>query len=862
MSMTEAQKTTASATPISVGLTAAEAAHRLAVNGPNELPQERGRSRARIVLDAVREPMLQLLLAAGVVYLVLGDVAEALILLGFAILNVALVSVQESRTERALAALKDLTSPHALVIRDGERRRISARELVVGDIVLVAEGDRVPADGRLQQASNLEADESLLTGESVPVRKLAGSENSQVSQPGGDESPWIWSGTLIVAGTGTAEISATGAGTAIGRIGQSLHAVESAPTPLQTQTRRLVRLFAIAGIGVSVLLAVVYGMLHGEWLQAVLAGITLAMATLPEEFPIVLTIFLVLGAWRISHSRVLARRSAAIETLGAATILCSDKTGTLTVNRMSVAELRSSGKKLDVGHQMPDELPEDFHELVEFAILASRADPFDPMERAFHEFGQRFLAHTEHLHADWVLAHDYPLDPALLAMSQAWQARRDGRFIIAAKGAPEAIADLCHLASDQVDAIRRDVAGMAADGLRILAVAKGMHAGPGWPESQHDFSFTFLGLLGLADPLRPGVADAIMACRTAGIRVAMITGDHPATARAVGRQAGLAAENVLTGAELVEMSDATLADRLRRVSIFARIAPEQKLRLVQAFAANGEIVAMTGDGVNDAPSLKAAHIGVAMGGRGTDVAREAASLILLDDDFTSLVTAVRLGRRIDDNLRKAISYILSVHVPIAGMSLIPVMLGWQLLLGPVHVVFLELIIDPVSSIVFEAESEEAGIMDRPPRDPKAPLFGPSLLARGLVQGIVVLLAAVGMFLLGIGQSSDEAVARAMAFIALVLGNLGLVLTNRSLVSGSFREMRRPNRALGLVFAVTLIGLAVVTTVPWFRALFGFAPLHVAQAAAAIGAALASLLINQMLGKGAEWLGMLYQTRRP
>ena len=588
-------------------------------------------------------------------------------------------------------------------------------------------------------------------------------------------------------------------------------------------------------------------MLHGDWLEALLAGITLAMATLPEEFPLVLTIFLVLGAWRIAQRHVLARRSAAIEALGAATVLCTDKTGTLTLNRMSVTKLLSGGTEVDVTGERPRELPEPVHELLEFAILASRPDPFDPMERAFHELGQRFLADTEHLHADWTLAHGYPLDPALLAMSQAWRARSGGRYVIAAKGAPEAIADLCHLPPGRIEAIRQDVATLAEQGLRVLAVAKGSHDGPRWPASQHDFDFAFLGLLGFADPLRPGVADAVAACRSAGIRVAMITGDHPATARAIARQAGIADDDVLSGAELAALDGAALADRIRRTSVFARIMPEQKLRLVQALVADGEVVAMTGDGVNDAPSMKAAHIGVAMGGRGTDVAREAAALVLLDDDFTSLVAAVRLGRRIDDNLRKAISYVLAVHVPIAGMSLIPVLLGWPLLLGPVHVVFLELIIDPVSSIVFEAEPEEAGVMHRPPRDPKAPLFSPALLLHGLVQGAVVLLAALAMFLIGVRGEHGEGGARSMAFITLVLGNLGLVLANRSLAATALRTLFRPNRALGVVVALTVAALGLVLGVPWLRGLFEFAPIDAGEVAAAAAAALASLLANDLFG---------------
>jgi Ca2+-transporting ATPase len=829
------------------GLTAIEAAERLRDDGRNELPRERQRGPLRIVLDAVREPMLQLLLAAGVIYLVLGDLAEALILLAFAVLNVILVVVQESRTEHALAALKDMTSPRALVVRDGVRQRVPGGDVVVGDLVVVAEGDRVPADARLLVATDLEADESLLTGESIPVRKNAREPQANDTRPGGDDTSNVWSGSLIVRGTGLAWVTATGARTEIGRIGKSLGAVESAPTPLQVQTRRLVRVFAVLGIGSSVFLAVAYGLLRGGWLAGILAGITLAMATLPEEFPLVLTVFLVLGAWRMSRNKVLTRRSAAIEALGAVTVLCTDKTGTLTLNRMTVATLIADGEQFDVAPDGEPELPERFHRLVEFAILASRPDPFDPMERAFGDLGERFLRHTEHLHSDWTLAHGYPLQPDLLAMSQIWRARSGTGFVIAAKGAPEAIADLCHLPIEELEKIRQHVAALAADGFRVLAVAEGVFSGSAWPEGQHDFDFGFVGLLGLADPLRPEVPTAVAACRNAGIRIVMITGDHPATALAIAGQAGIFAETTLTGKEMSDLDDAGLRDRLTRTNVFARIMPEQKLRLVRTFASEGEVVAMTGDGVNDAPSLKAAHIGVAMGGRGTDVAREAASLVLLDDNFASLVDAVRLGRRIDDNLRKAIGYIVAVHVPIAGMSLIPVLFGWPLVLGPVHVVFLELVIDPVCSIVFEAEPEEKDVMSRPPRKPDAPLFDTALLSRGLIQGAVVMIATLGIFWFGISRTHNEEVARCMAFVTLVIGNLGLIFTNRSMTSSAIRVLTRPNRALAIVIAATSVALGFAVFNPWLRGLFGFGVLDAAQIVMAASAAAGSILVNDATG---------------
>jgi Ca2+-transporting ATPase len=816
------------------GLTAIEAARRLAVDGLNELPQERRRSIGRIAADALREPMLQLLLAAGALYLVLGDVAEALILLAFALLNVVMVILQENRSEKALAALRDLSGIPAMVIRDGVRRKLDARQLVRGDLIFLVEGNRVPADAMVIDTAGLQIDESVLTGESVPVLKAAG----------GDEA--IRSGCLVLAGTGFAEVTATGSRSEIGRIGKSLADLESAPTPLQRQTRALVRVFAVAGVACSLLLAAAYGLIHHDWTAAILAGITLAMATLPQEFPLVLTIFVVLGAWRMAQRKVLTRRPAAVEALGAATVLCTDKTGTLTLNRMQIAILCAGGDELSLSGAAPDALPERFHELVEFAILASRPDPFDPMEQAFLALGAATLTRTGHLHHDWSLVRDYPLSPALMAMSQLWQPAAGAPWIIASKGAPETVGDLCHLPPEEMAALRRDAATLAARGLRVLAVAKGSAAGGRMPERQHDIDFVLIGLIGLADPLRPGAAEAVSACREAGIRVVMITGDHPVTAQAIARQAGIPADPVMTGDELAALDESAARDRVRRTCVFARITPDQKLRLVQILAGDGEVVAMTGDGVNDAPALKAAHIGVAMGGRGTDVARESAAVVLLDDDFTSLAAGVRCGRRIDDNLRKAFGYILAVHVPIAGLSLIPVLLGWPILLGPIHVVFLELIIDPVSSIVFEAEREEPDIMKRPPRRPGAPLLDRWSIGRSLLQGGTVFAAALFVLVAGVKGGIGDA-SRSMAFLTMVLGNFGLILGNRSLSGMALRGGLRPNRALVTVAAITAIGLGLAFSTAPLRSLFGFVPLDPPRWLFAAGAAIASLAVNEGIG---------------
>jgi P-type Ca2+ transporter type 2C len=825
------------------GLGEAEAAARLLSEGPNELVQDRQRGFLSTAAGVLKEPMLLLLLAAGAVYFLLGDVEEAIILMSCVVVVIAITLAQERKTERALSALRDLTSPRALVVRDGARRRIPGREVVRGDVLVLSEGDRVPADAVLVEAAHLEADESLLTGESVPVRKRVGAEPEAAARPGGDDQPFVYAGTLVVRGRGLAEVRATGSRSEMGRIGAVLASLETGRTPLQDEVGRVVRAIATVGILLCAALVVVYGLARGDWLQGLLAGIALAMAVLPEEFPVVLTIFMAMGAWRISKSRVLTRRLPAMEALGAATVLCSDKTGTLTENRMAVARLWAPGALHVVGE---GPLPEGVHPVVEFGILASQRDPFDPMEQAFHRLGRR-LEGTEHLHSTWQLVREYPLSPELLAVSHVWRSPDGERLVVAAKGAPEAIADVCHLEAASAAEVRAHVAEMGADGLRVLAVARAWF-GPGeLPPGQHDFDFELVGLVGLEDPVRPGVPAAVAECAGAGVRVVMITGDSPDTARAIARQVGLpAGEGVIAGAELDGLSDEALRVRLRRASVFARAVPEQKLRLVQALRADGEIVAMTGDGVNDAPALKAAHIGVAMGGRGTDVAREAAALVVTDDDFTSIVAAIRLGRRIFDNLRRAMAYVLAVHVPIAGLSLLPVLLGWPLILFPVHIVFLELIIDPACSMAFEAEPGGPELMRRPPRRAGASLFDRRLVLVSLVQGASLLAATVAAFRLGLDHTGSDASGRTLAFATLIAGNVSLILVNRSWTDSVLGVLRRRNLASWAVVAGASLTLVAALLVPFLGHLLRFGPASLGDVALATAAGLASLSWFEML----------------
>jgi Ca2+-transporting ATPase len=826
--------------PSHPGLTRQEATRRLAADGPNDLPRPPQRTTWRIAYEVAREPMFQLLAAAAAIYLVLGDVSEAAVLLAFVAVTVAITLVQERRTERVLEALHDMTSPRALVWRDGRRERLAGVDVVCGDLLELVEGDRVPADARLLEANDLLVDESLLSGESLPVAKHAA-----------DGQSLVYAGTMVVAGQGLAEVVATGARSEIGRIGKVLGAIEPETTPLARQTRQLVRWFSVLGLAVSLLVALLYVLTHGDWLGGALAGVTMAMSMLPQEFLLILTVFMAMGAWRLSQHRVLTRRSATIEALGAATVLCTDKTGTLTHNRMAVAALARFDADAPLRWSAGDgPLPESFHALLLHGVLASERHPFDPMERAVHALGAQALSP---LPSDWDLVHEYGLAPDLPVMSHVWRGADGGLHRIAAKGAPESVVALCRLPAAGAASVLAEAGRLADLGMRVLGVARAAWGTEAWPGEQRDFDFRFLGLLALADPLRDNVPQAVRECRQAGIRVVMITGDHPGTALAIARQAGLDGESgLLRGDQVAALNDADLRRAVAATTVFARVAPQQKLRIVEALKANGEVVAMTGDGVNDAPSLKAAHIGIAMGGRGTDVAREAASLVLLDDDFGSLVQAVRLGRRIFDNLRKAMRFVFAVHVPIAGLTLLPLLLGWPLLFTPMHIAFLEIVIDPVCSIVFEAEDEEPDVMNRPPRDPLAALFSPWLIATSLLQGALVLAAVAACYGIWLHTGVPAGQARAAAFVALVVSNISLILAIRSPRSRWHTMLAMRNRALWITLGVTLAMLSAVVGVPALRQLFGFdlpTPATLAAAVLVGLGVLPLLLLQRAVGRG-------------
>jgi len=795
------------------GLSGAEAARRLAADGPNTLPDHTQRGWRIILGEAAREPMFLLLVGAALLYLALGEPRESVFLLLMVVLMLGMTLYQEGRTERALQALRDLSTPAATVVRDGRRERVPAADLVRDDIVVLTEGDRVPADAVIVETSGLLADESLLTGESVPVGKRAGPPSTPPAQPGGADLPWVFAGTLVVQGDALAQVAATGERSELGRIGAALGTIRPPSGRLQHETQTLARRLAVLGLAVSLVLVLLLGWRSGDWLQALLAGVALSMSVLPAEFPVILTVFPAIGAWRLARNRVLTRRLAAIEVLGSTSVLCVDKTGTLTENRMTLRRLWHAGTGHDMASGAP--LAPALRDVLDAAVRASRPHSPDPIEEALRQAAAAQPVRAA-LDPPPRMEREYGLTANRPAMIRIWN---DGAaYVAAAKGAPETIAALCP--GGERTAALAAAAEMARAGLRVLAVAEARDIAPPWPDDPATLRYRLLGLVALADPLRADIPDAVAECRRAGVRVLMVTGDHPETACAIARQAGLTDGRTVTGPEIARLDVEGLAARLEGVSVCARIVPGQKLAIVRALQCRGAVVAMTGDGVNDAPALRAANVGVAMGLRGTDVAREAAELTLLDDRFPSLVLALRAGRRIFSNMRKSMRYVAAAHVPITVLALLPPLLGWPVLLYPPHIVFLELVIDPACSLAFENEPEEPDLMRRPPRPHDESVLDRRALLAALLRGLwaALLLAACYSWALARLPAREAA---ATAFAALILCNLGLLLSHRQ--RGILAALRTVNPVFVAIAGAALGLLAAALWLPALADLFRFAP---------------------------------------
>ena len=821
------------------GLSKSQVIQRQAQHGFNELAVADKKTLLRLLLRILAEPTFALLLSAGAIYLVIGKIDDALILLGFIFLSVGITLFQERKSARAIDALKELSSPRAIVIRDGVTQRIAGKDIVVGDILMLAEGDRIPADALLLETHDLLIDESLLTGESDPTKK--------------DDAKQVYSGCMVIRGSGIAQVTAIGMQTELGKIGGSLKQINPLNSPLQEDIGVLIKRVTILGLSLSALVLAIFGFIHGQWLQGALTAINLTMALLPEEFTVILTVFMALGVWRIARQKVLTRYAPVIETLGSITTLCVDKTGTLTLNKMSLEVLATPENIFML--RSNNELNLLQKELLSYCLLASEVKPFDPMEQAFlekHHLAAQYINQT----SEFELVHEYGLSPELPAMTHIWQAPGSNECLVSIKGAPEAVLKRCNLSQSEKVGIENQIQDLASQGLRLLGVAKSQYTNQGadWPASLNSFEFTWLGLVGLKDPIREEVPASIQKCQKAGIRVIMITGDHANTALAIARQAGIDSNSVLSGNDINALNDLELSQAVKKTSVYVRIKPAEKLRLVTALQANNEVVAMTGDGVNDAPALKAAHVGIAMGQRGTDVAREAAALVLLNDDFSSIVHTIQQGRQIYDNLHKAMIYVVAIHIPMAGAVFIPILFGMQPILGPIHIVFLQMIIDPACAIIFEMEAPESDAMLRPPRSINQKLFSLQNISMALLQGAGLTVIVVGLYFWLINMGSSYAMATTLSFGSLVLGNISLIVVSRSKNDHLFRILQKSNPSQKWILGIGVISFGFLITVPFLRDRFQFTVPTLEGALAILASGLIGIMWYELvkLGYRRKW----------
>jgi Ca2+-transporting ATPase len=768
--------------------------------------------------------MVMLLLVASATYLLLRDYLDAAVSLA-AVVPIALVSlVLELRAERALERLKRLTAPRAVVWRDGRRQVIPAEEVVPGDLLFLQEGDIIPADGLLVAGRQMMVDESALTGESQPVAKAA---------DGGEDERAVFAGTTVLSGRGIATVTATGAATRYGQIGTLVAEIRQPPTPLQRLIRRLISQLAVVAALFSLGVLAVEVIRGSGWGAAVIAAVSLAIAAIPEEFPMVFTLYLTLGAWRLARRRALIRRLAGVETLGSTTVICTDKTGTLTLGQLEVAVLVSDGQV------QPADAPltAATQRLLEAALLASEPHPFDPLEQALVRFAAAHGVDAAAVQHGELVA-DYPFDPVDKYVTHVWQ--RDGRTAVYAKGSIEGVLAHCTVEDAAARRVRAVHDALAARGMRVIAVAAGDLAGWSGERRADERTLRLVGLVAFSDPLRPGVREALAECRDAGIRVIMITGDHPATARAVAADLGLPLDGdppLVTGDEVDAADEARLARLVRRATVFARARPEQKYRLVRALRAQGEVVAMTGDGINDAPALREADIGVAMGQRGTEVARAAATMVLLDDNFATIVAAVREGRRIFENLRRSFAYLIAFHPPLLLAALVVPLLGRPLLLLPVHLVWLELIVHPTASLVFEADPAPPDLMRRPPRRPGQSMLTAADFARAVGEGVVLFIGVLALYLAALDRDTPLPQARALALATMIFGQSVLVLLERVPDRPVWHAPLRGNRVLPLVLAASVGSVPLAVLLPPLARLLKLAPFGLSQWAVAAAVAL-------------------------
>jgi Ca2+-transporting ATPase len=791
------------------GLNSHEVEENRKQHGFNEIQSHVRKRIIQLFLEVVKEPMFLLLLLCGFIYFLIGEITEAIILLFWVLMVVFITFYQYSKAEKALAALKKLATPTAHVIRNGIQQSISCREVVPNDILIIHQGDRIPADGKIIESSNLTIDESILTGESFPVYK------NEADEIHGNSI--VFRGTLVINGRAFIQVTQIGKQTEFGKIGTSLKNIEIVPDKLQREMRRMVNRLFVLGALFSVFVISSYYFTRGNFIQALLNGIATAMAMLPEEFPVVLTVFLSIGAWRLTKINLLTRKPSAIENLGSITALCCDKTGTITENKMFVSSLFLQNEFIEKENFQTKK--EQILPLIEAAFHASHTQTIDPIEKAIIDCYQEFSSLNNE---SFNLVKEYLVSHELTAMTRVLNTK-DKKLIVFAKGAPETILKLCKTEKVDTSTILENVNLQAKKGQRVLAVAEANWELDTLPESQDGFNFHFLGLIGFEDPIRQEVPQAIEECTQAGIRVIMITGDYPSTAESIAKKAGLiATDSILTGAELEKMNEVELGSKIKSVHVFARIVPNQKLRIIKALQANGEIVAMTGDGVNDAPALKAADIGIAMGEKGTDVARESAALVLMDDRFSTIVAAIRSGRKIMDNLEKAMTFILAVHFPIVGLTLLPAFNSYlPIILLPMHIVVLELMIDPICSLAFESEKEEKNLMKRPPKNPKLTFFSGMKILKSIAIGILLFAFTVVVYFGTLKFNLTENQTRTVTFCTLIFCDIFLVLSALSKSRNLFQVLQEKNRALLVILSVTLILLIFMIENKYLQEIFQF-----------------------------------------
>lgn len=823
------------------GLTTSEAKQLQEKYGKNELAAEKKESLFHKILHVIAEPMFLLLIAAAVIYFILGEPKDGAIMLVFVVGVISIEAIQEWKTDQTLKALKDLSAPQIKVLRDGIEKTINSSDLVPGDIMLIAEGVKVPADGVVLRASTLCVDESSLTGEAEGVWKVTEEERA-ANNTDYWRRDYCYAGTLVTQGTGIILVDKIGPATEYGKIGQDVASAPDRPTPLEKQTGRLVKLCAgIAAVFFALVSGVTYfnipdHIFKDRIVESILSGITLAMAMIPEEFPVILAVFLSMGAWRLAKKHSLIRRLPSVETLGAVSVLCVDKTGTITMNKMTVRNTWS--------------LTGDTKVLNQIMGMGCEIDAYDPMEKAMISYCEEQGISRDILFGG-ELIKEYAFTDETKMMGHVW--KNDNKIVVAAKGSPECILTICSLTSDERKTAENKIVEMSRQGLRVIAVGQMILPDiDNIPGILTECSLHLCGMVGLADPPRESVKQDIKTCTKAGVRVVMITGDNGITASSIAKQINMPnCDKIITGDELNKMSDEELRERVKDVSIFSRVIPEHKMRIVKAFKENGDVVAMTGDGVNDAPALKYADIGIAMGKRGSEVSREAADLILLDDNFSTIVDSIKDGRRIYDNIRKAIGYVFTIHIPIAFASLFAPILGISsanLLLLPLHVVLLELVIDPTCSIVLERQIAEQDIMERVPRNPNEKLLTSKTLIKSVLQGFAIFGASFGMYLAFLNRYPDNApLARAMGLTIILLANVLLVQVNSSnseFAVKSFTYLIK-DKVMWAVSIGTIAGLLLILYTP----LSGFlklAPLSLEQFVLAVLVAIASVAWYELI----------------